>query len=1198
MTGNNGRQNFSIYIDNSELKSSAEESKKILSSLGNVAEEQGGNMDRSLHSALSNVRDMAKEAAEVFSTIGKEFDVSTTEAKISSLEEVIKRNEDVAHTLAESFDDLGARAKEAFAEGNFEEFDNLTVQMEDVASRLSEVTSETESYRTVLDSMRIAQGDSTAALKEAAQEVEKKSGVLVKLLGGQEKYNEVVSKLPLPLKAACEGITGMTGAAKAFIATPLGAVLAAIILTLQALRTWLNSTVEGQFAFAKASGYLSGVLGQLKEIVISVGKAIYEAFSNPKEAVIKLWNAIKENIVNRFKSLGDMAAALGKIMKSAFTFDLDGVKDGVKELGESFLVFGTGVENVTDKIADWVTGVHDAAKATSDISVASRQLEIEVSEWQKKKEELEQVKAEARMKMYDSSLSQKERATALEEYKKALKQQVAQEKEFADRRIELQKRTMALTSNTIEDENKLRDLEAARARIETQAANELAMLQRRSNSIINTNGQERKTNDELVRLQNANAQAEIDAMEKNSEKKLAQIRLNYEREIAEIKKQETKWREEQAGELSSEQQTAITAAVKNAEKKRNSDTLLVNQEDLEAAIANIETYEQRRTAVQKEYSERRKALFVDGDESLGLKNGVTDGNIQELERREKEALTAIDEEFAGREYAYQVWCEQIAEMSLVQLRDVLEKAKEELAKLEQTGENNSEKIAQARAKVAKAQKEVNKAAAKSNIGVDKRTIEEWEDLYSTLNECCRSFVDVGEAIGGVAGEAVKASGTIAASSMNIINGIVSLVQSSGNAMLATAGTAGKAISTMEKASMILAVISTAMQVATTIANLFNSDKRKQKEIDALQSRIDHLQWMLDNADIVRLQEEYGSALSRVKEAYVQYQRTAEKALATVSAKHVGLGRTLQDGEIKQQALVKSAERLAKAYANVSYTAGKALGEDKYNGAKERLKNMAQQQLLIQEQIEKEKDKKKADNGAIDAYEKKINELRKKVVEEINELVEDIMGGTSTDIAKQLSDAFFEAFENGKDYAKAWGDKVNDIIANIIKRSLVSEFLEKPLGQIFNKYKKKWYGANGAFVGMEKLRNSMSSLADELKNKGEDFTKIWENLPADVKNLLTMTSNAREASHKGIATASQESVDELNGRATAIQGHTYNICEYTKQLVTTTSLVLQSVINIENETKVVGTRLERMENNLKGVRETVDDIAIRGIKIQQ
>ena len=56
------------------------------------------------------------------------------------------------------------------------------------------------------------------------------------------------------------------------------------------------------------------------------------------------------------------------------------------------------------------------------------------------------------------------------------------------------------------------------------------------------------------------------------------------------------------------------------------------------------------------------------------------------------------------------------------------------------------------------------------------------------------------------------------------------------------------------------------------------------------------------------------------------------------------------------------------------------------------------------------------------------------------MVEDIIGGSSSDIAEQLSDAFFEAFQNGEDYAEAWGDKVKEIVADVMKRMLVQKYL--------------------------------------------------------------------------------------------------------------------------------------------------------------
>ena len=178
------------------------------------------------------------------------------------------------------------------------------------------------------------------------------------------------------------------------------------------------------------------------------------------------------------------------------------------------------------------------------------------------------------------------------------------------------------------------------------------------------------------------------------------------------------------------------------------------------------------------------------------------------------------------------------------------------------------------------------------------------------------------------------------------------------------------------------------------------------------------------------------------------------------------------------------------------------------------------------------------------------------------------------------------------------EKTNEIVGDIIKRMLITKWLEPKLGEIFDKYKEKWFGKDGQFKGIDAVINSAKQMEADINNAGNIFNEIYNGLSDNLKEYFAASEDAmREASEKGIATASQESVDELNGRATAIQGHTYNICEYTKQLVATTNLILQSVLNIEGETDGFGARLERMESNLKGVKDTVEDIALKGIKIQ-
>lgn len=727
-------------------------------------------------------------------------------------------------------------------------------------------------------------------------------------------------------------------------------------------------------------------------------------------------------------------------------------------------------------------------------------------------------------------------------------------------------------------------------------------------------------------------QAQINAMDDGYEKTVAQVQLNYDRLIAEndkraqkmiedlkdkktlewlnqnpkaTKEQEIEYRASlnlTTADLSSEQQAMLRSYAEIARQIQVNG----NRAALDDMLKDVLTYEQQRTEIAEEYEKKRKALYqtdeqgnyvLDESGSPVLRQGVTQGNVDELNRQEEEALQRVDEMFAEREATYQAWCNLIADMTLEQLQQVLERAEQELADLEKNGGASDKQLSVARAKVTTAENKVQSAQAKKDVSPDKRSVKEWEDLYKTLLECEKQFESIGNTVGGVAGEIISVAGNITTSSLSMINGIVQLVNMSSAGIQGTAVAAATAISTVEKASVILTIISAAMQIVMQIVNLFNSDDEKQEHIEALQGRIDQLQWELDNADIVRLQENSGKAVERVRQALSEtYQELLKNKLAVGDV--AGAWRLLfTNVSSNSEVLEKTAEKLAKAYANIEYTADKALGGEKYASAKEQLENIAQQQILIQEQIEAEQSKKKSDGGQIEEWQRQIEELGQEAVQIINDMVEDIIGGSSSEIASELGDAFFEAFQAGEDYAEAWGDKVNEIVADVMKRMLVSKFLEEPLGEIFDKYKKKWF-PDGQFAGLDAVISSLGGFASDLNAVGDDFATIWENLPDSVKSMFDVTEEAtREASEKGIATASQESVDELNGRATAIQGHTYSISENTKIILSVVNMILQSVLNIETHTERISGLVEDVESSVKEMKDTVNDIALKGVKLK-
>lgn len=509
------------------------------------------------------------------------------------------------------------------------------------------------------------------------------------------------------------------------------------------------------------------------------------------------------------------------------------------------------------------------------------------------------------------------------------------------------------------------------------------------------------------------------------------------------------------------------------------------------------------------------------------------------------------------------------------IRELTDKTKDELAELKTELEaslqsleseynaldsSDTEQAQKLRAEINKTKAQinaVNKAASKTSP--KENAIKKWQRLEKTLGDIADGFKDIGDAVGGTTGEIISAAGEIAATATSMISSIVTLTESSASAITTTSTTAANAIKAVERASVILAIIQAVLSVATKIASLFNNDEEKQAEIDRLQGRIEQLQWELDNANAIRLQRNSFDAVKNVKDAY----NNAAKSIMS-AYKDVGnfvekfFIRRSKEAEIEKKAI----QSIADAYSNLKYTDSNLLGKNKFGDTRERLNNLAEQQLLLQKQINAENDKKKTDKSKIREWERQIQELGAEAAEVINEVVETIIGGTAEEIAKELGDAFIDAFMEGENAAEAWGEKVDEIVANIVRQMLISRFLEEEIGKVFDKYKAKWF-KDGVFLGMENVTDSMSGFADDLNKVGETFQAVWDSLPAETKELLGNAGAAQqEATERGFKAMSQDTGDELNGRFTDIQGKVTDIRGYVMMQTQSIIGLLNSIGNIE------------------------------------
>ena len=90
-------------------------------------------------------------------------------------------------------------------------------------------------------------------------------------------------------------------------------------------------------------------------------------------------------------------------------------------------------------------------------------------------------------------------------------------------------------------------------------------------------------------------------------------------------------------------------------------------------------------------------------------------------------------------------------------------------------------------------------------------------------------------------------------------------------------------------------------------------------------------------------------------------------------------------------------------------------------------------------------------------------------------------------------------------------------------------------------------------------------------------------PIASKNYFTGDAE-REGTSKGIATASQDSVDENNARLTTIQGHTYTLVQGMNDLNRTSNAVLDKLTGIEKHTSEANDKLDRVDKNIKEIKK--------------
>lgn len=178
----------------------------------------------------------------------------------------------------------------------------------------------------------------------------------------QKQGIETLSKVFGGGKNAITGFVGVMNTVRvAILSTGIGA----LIIALGSLITYFTATSEGSDYLAKKFAGFKAAFRVVTDAVASVGGAIFKAFDDPKKAVSDLYEAIKTNLINRVQAIPLIFGAIGESIKNAFSGNINGAKENIKDMGQALIQFGTGLDKAQQgKIATALGNVVDeAAKA-------------------------------------------------------------------------------------------------------------------------------------------------------------------------------------------------------------------------------------------------------------------------------------------------------------------------------------------------------------------------------------------------------------------------------------------------------------------------------------------------------------------------------------------------------------------------------------------------------------------------------------------------------------------------------------------------------------------------------------------------------------------------------------------------------------------------------------------------------------------
>lgn len=728
---------------------------------------------------------------------------------------------------------------------------------------------------------------------------------------------------------------------------------------------------------------------------------------------------------------------------------------------------------------------------------------------------------------------------------------------------------------------------------------------------------QQKSAEELLTLRRQNQQDEISLMKEGTEKKLKQIDLDYQKELDAIEKQRTEWEKTQKGKLTSGQESQLSISEENAFKAYQKSVSETNKEKLESDRKAWQEY-----FIQfGNYQEKRKNLIQKYDDEIAKLEEHSAERATKIAEK-NQAIDQLDEQFGKSTHVMADLFEDASEKSVSSIQDIIDKYEllikymsgtdesVSLINLKSVGftdkdianlENGTINIKDITDAIKRLKEEVKgKSPWLSFFSDMKKGIDDIKNANGDTRKLGQGISTIGGAITEFS-PAIKQFGSDISSIFgedlndeinNVIDGLSGLGQ--------TAVGVGQIMSG-DIAGGIMSAVSGVSQLVNAMGNLFGPDgtayyEGVKEQLEAINEVYDRI---IDKSkeDIV-----FGGGFASVQAATRAMDNYEKKVinLQKIAAASGRAGASWKSHSAEWHSN-KNVGTIG-GFEQMSDILGKSISSmtDLYSLSGDELfliqSQMPEAWSLIDARIRENLD-------SIVACKDEANELR----DTLNQAM------TGVDI-----DSFYNGFIDQLSDMDTSFEDMCDNFEDSLRKSIIAGLVASQYQDRINALYEQWSDAAQSDEKMTEeeanaLKNQYQQIVNDMMHNREEMAKSfgWD----------SDEDSKREASKKSIATASQDSIDELRGTMTNVQGHTYSINETVNRMavgidtianhtanlscLTNIDKTMQSILTMRNET--IGHlaniddhtfNLVEMKNDMHSMKQDINTMLIKGLKLSK